>query len=212
MKPYLSSETISFEVFQLKFKAWCAARAIDKENDQLKLLPAFIDDKLLQPVFTKFSLGTTTLKSALSALEEEYLRQTRPPNPEEEFQRLRTTPDSAIDNCERMSRLALYLNLPDEAVKHRLFNSLSVNLQHATMAWLEANSKCCARDLANFVAKFTPESPSTTLSCSATRSVHQDQRCEHCQRRGHPKERCFKLRVCYKCKEKGHIAKFCTKN
>lgn len=53
----------------------------------------------------KFQTGTTILKTALSALETEYLI-SRPPNPEEEFMKLRTTPDTGVQNCERMLRLA----------------------------------------------------------------------------------------------------------
>ena len=33
--------------------------------------------------------------------------------------------------------------------------------------------------------------------------------CEHCHKRGHSKNRCFKLMSCNKCSKVGHIAKFC---
>ena len=212
MRPFLSVETSSFGVFKLKFNAWCVTKKIEKDEDQLKVLPALIDDKLLQPILAKFSLGTTTLKSAMDEIENEYLRQSKPSNPEEEFQQLRSAPESVVDDCERLIRLASYLNLPDSAVKHRLFNSLSSNLQQATMSWLEANPKGAARDLANFVSKFPPEKVSTTMACSAQPRPRPSYYCEYCKKDGHTRDRCFKLRTCYRCGSKGHISKFCPKN
>lgn len=216
MQPFLSLETSSFGVFRVKFEAWCTIKSMDSDDAKLKVLPALVDDKLLQPILPKFALGTTTLKSALSALEDEYTRQSKPPNPEEEFQKLRTTPESAVENCERLYKLASYLELPEGAVRHRLFNSLSTSLQQATLSWLDANPKCSARDLANFVAKFPPDMSAISVpTCSAAsipRSGTSKEVCQHCQRRGHTKDRCFKLRVCYRCSEKGHIAKYCPKN
>eukprot|EP00112_Aurelia_sp_Birch-Aquarium-sp1_P025729 Seg873.4 transcript_id=Seg873.4/GoldUCD/mRNA.D3Y31 product="Gag-Pol polyprotein" protein_id=Seg873.4/GoldUCD/D3Y31 len=37
----------------------------------------------------------------------------------------------------------------------------------------------------------------------------RQQICEHCQKTGHDKSRCFQLKKCFKCNQMGHIAKFC---
>eukprot|EP00795_Rhopilema_esculentum_P015821 gene15821-7131_t len=37
----------------------------------------------------------------------------------------------------------------------------------------------------------------------------RQQICKHCQKPGHDKSRCFKLKKCFKCNQMGHKAKFC---
>ena len=36
--------------------------------------------------------------------------------------------------------------------------------------------------------------------------------CEECQKPGHSRQSCYKLKTCYRCQEKGHIERFCKKN
>ena len=212
MRPFLSVDTISFEVFRLKFVAWCSGKAIVKEEDMLKVLPGFVDDSLLQPLLAKFSASTTTLNTALAALKAEYLRKSRPPNAEEEFQRMTSTPETAVDNCERLIKLASFLDLSDSAVKHRLFNSLPISLQQCAVPWLDANPKSSSRELANFIAKCPTQPHSSQVPATMCSAASISQQCEHCKRKGHTKERCFKLRTCWRCNAKGHIAKYCSKN
>ena len=212
MRPFLSTDTISFEVFNLKFVAWCSGKSIVKEEDMLKVLPGFVDDALLQPLLPKFAAGTSTLKTALAALKVEYLRKSRPPNPEEEFQRMTSTPETAVDNCERLIKLASFLDLSDSAVKHRLLNSLPISLQQCAVPWLDANSKSSSRELANFITKCPTQPQSPQIPANMCSAVSVPPQCEHCNRKGHTKERCFKLRTCWRCNGKGHIARYCSKN
>jgi hypothetical protein len=220
MKPLLSRTTPSFDVFKTKFDAWCFEKKIGTD-DILKVLPSCIDDDILEGVVHIFSLGTTTAKSALQVLKDEYLRQTRPHDPDVDFNSLRTPlPSAAIESCARLQRMASYMSLGDTAVRHRLFNSLPTSLQPSVVAWLAANDKSTSRELANFITTFpdsvvqsqsshtatVQEEATTPIAATTSRPV-----CSHCRKPGHVRDNCYKLRQCWNCKEPGHIAKNCQK-
>ena len=147
-----------------------ASQSRPKVNKRFDWNPACFDDKLLQPMYEKFLRGTTTLKTALTASETEYLRQSRPTNPEEEFMKLRSGILLGLTgSCCQTSPVQLPLNK----------SSASYNVT--------ARSQSIARDLTDFVEKFPLESSELPASiCSAT-SARQDQHCQHCQRKGHNK-------------------------
>ena len=136
MKPILCVDTPSFNVFKLKFDAWCFEKNIEDSN-VLKILPSCISDELLTPISHIFSVGTTTSQSALKFIEEEYLRQTKPSDPDTDFTSLVTNkPSDALRSCDRLTKLAGYLHLNDDAVKHRLFQSLPGNIQTCVVPWI----------------------------------------------------------------------------
>lgn len=208
MKPILSLESLSYEVFQAKFAAWCFEKKIETDANKLSVLPACVDDKLLNPLLHKFQDQRTTLTTALEALKEEYLRQTRPANPESDFHQLKTVvPSSAIVNCEKLTRLSGYLKLNDSAVKQRLFNSLPGSLQQSMTVWMSANPNATSREMANFIITFpdwVDESHEISAATGQSTLV-----CEHCKKTGHKKETCFKLRTCWNCQKVGHISRNC---
>ena len=42
-------------------------------------------------------------------------------------------------------------------------------------------------------------------------SDRANMKCEHCNKIGHTRQRCYRLKNCFKCGERGHISKFCRK-
>lgn len=218
MKPLLSRDTSSFDVFKTKFDAWCFEKRIANE-DILKVLPACIDDSILQSVVHIFSVGTTTVKTALDALKEEYLRQARPADPDSEFYELRTAlPSTAIDSCVRLMRLASYMDLGDTAVKHRLFKSLPISIQPSVVSWMDANPRATSKQLANFITTFPDSTVQQTPNCSVV--VQEDDFvtaatsrpvCDNCRKPGHSRDKCFKLRRCWSCNGIGHLSRNCNK-
>lgn len=210
MKPELTLDTKSFSVFRLKLDAWRTEKDLDEEKS-LKVLPSCISDDILHPITHIFSLGTTTYNSALRAIEEEYLRQTKPGDPDTEFATLSTVkPSDALRSCDRLTRLAGYLHLSDDAVKHRLFNSLPTSIQTCVVPWMSANEKATARQMAVYVTTI-PDSlgekrtTSTSFVCSTSTKLV----CTNCQKPGHRAERCFKALTCWRCNQQGHIARYC---
>lgn len=207
MKPTLSLESLSYEVFDIKFKAWCVEKKIVTDDEKLQVLPTCVDDKILAPLVPKFRDDRTTIKTALEALRDEYNRQTRPANPQEEFSCVKTSlPSETIRNCEYLNKMASYLHLGDNAVKQRLLDSLPHQLQSSLVVWLSSNPNSSSRDMANFVSTF-PDSlvqQSVATAKTVTKRV-----CAHCQKEGHSKEKCYQLRTCWNCQKTGHLAKFC---
>ena len=54
---------------------------------------------------------------------------------------------------------------------------------------------------------------STQISqLSVKTNRNQNTVCNYCKKRGHKRENCFRLKECHKCKQMGHIAKFCRAN
>ena len=206
MKPVLVLDTSSFLVFRLKLDAWCVEKKIDEEN-LVKILTSCICDEILNPIADIFSLGTTTSRLALKFIEEDYLRQTKPGDPDTEFAALNTPkPSDALKSCDRLHRLAGYLHLSDDAVKHRLFNSLTPNIQTCVVPWMAANEKASARQLATYIASI-PDSlgeQAASIVCATSKTF-----CTNCKKAGHQKERCYKLLTGWKCNEQGHISRFC---
>ena len=51
----------------------------------------------------------------------------------------------------------------------------------------------------------------TKLNGGGTSSGSSKTICEECQKPGHSRQNCFKLKTCYRCQEVGHIGRFCKK-
>lgn len=210
VKPILSKDSLSFDVFFLQLQAWFVERKIEEDTAKLQILPICIDEHFMAPLLNKFNDHRTTFTTALEALKEEFVRQTRPSNPEMEFHSIKTAvPSEAISNCLALSRLARYLDLNDSAVKHRLFNSFSSSIQQTVSVWKDAHPNSTSRDMANFVVTIPDSTCISSDICAIARSRPV---CEHCKKVGHRKETCFKLRTCYNCNEMGHISRYCKKS
>ena len=210
MKPILRKDTPSFDVFTTKFNAWCVEKSFNDEATILKVMPSCVDDELLAPIVNIFSLGTTTRTSAFKALKAEYLRQSKPADADTDFNRIETAlPSQALDTCMKLTKLAGYLHLNDDAVKHRLFKSLPSSIQASVVPWLSANDKASSRELAIFVTTFPDTLVQMAQTTAVAATVTPRPTCSHCKKVGHSKDRCFKLRTCWTCKKSGHIAKFC---
>lgn len=208
-KPILTLDSISYEVFLKKFEAWCFEKDFQSNEKRLQVIPSCLDDALLHPLIDKLSDHRTTLKSFLEALKEEFDRQTRPSNPEAEFLAVKTLVSSeALKNHSKLQKMATYLNLGDDAVKQRLFNSCAKIVQQSLVVWMDQNPQASSRELANFLLKF-PASEDFSHEVTAAAKSSSSVVCEHCKTVGHSKSSCFKLRSCWRCGQVGHISKFC---
>ena len=94
-------------------------------------------------------------------------------------------------------------------------NPLSLNASHVESQIMPSQTSACAAAAAPLPSSFDKRSDrlenmfgKLIMTQMETTPPTQCVTCEHCGKKGHEKECCFKLKKCYSCGRMGHIGKF----
>lgn len=212
MSPPLLSIDGNYETWTLQLKAFWVSKNVKDDADKLALLPLCIEEPILASVSDKFNVGTTTLNSALVAIKDAWLVLGRPVDPLKEFQK--TTFQSPVEAEAvrvKLSKLATYAHLGDQAVVQQLITGSPSILQPTISAHFIANEKISSSDLAKFIVRL-PLPTNDTGYCNVV-APQAKLRCNFCGLEGHIERTCFKRQKprCGYCGLSGHTEKFCFK-
>lgn len=204
MLPVLTKES-DFNVWQLQFESATKSKIFSKltgvekddevhlENFRLSSLPSALHEQVLVGCSHKFTRGTTTYKTALQAVRDQWVRITRPVDITAEMNSVKITcTEDVVDAWQRLLRLRYYSTISDDFMTQLLINAISDPVTKQSAQSYMFGKSLGPQNIVDFLSSLTfAAPPQPTYSAPQPETVAATSiRCYNCNKFGHIARRC----------------------
>ena len=202
--PTLTKE-LDFNVWKLQYESATKAKIYsklgedDKENEKvlsnfrLSGLPSALHEEILFGCADKFSVGTTTYKTAVQAVREQWIRITRPTDISAEMYEIKIKcNDDVIPAWQRFLRLKYYTTISDDFLCQLLVNCVSDPVTKQNLQSFIFGKTLSPQQIVDFFTSLTFGTQSSAETHEAVCATKL--RCSYCNRGGHLAKNCWKRR------------------